>query len=211
MDKFTFVCTDGSEIKLRVASHAMMHGIDARVEREFKEADRQVNPPQYVAELVGGTEEHHDHDEKSIEGAPQEEQDRWQDYLDTCVEIETEAGKRRNLFIYREGLTLDEDEAQGGDWIVTYERYCDPVPTDPDERLLLYVETAVLKTPADQMGAVGKIMALMVDGVPEELTDIAQDMFRHSLEQQAAFDGLQAELGQEPGSVVDSAPSGNGE
>lgn len=212
-NKLSYTCTDGTVVKLRVASHSMFLQIDSAVEKQFERDGRQVKPPQYAAETAGGKVEYHDHDEKSIEDATPEEKEQWQEYLDTRAEIEIEAKSRSGLFIFREGL--DEsygDEAQADGWIKQYEKWLGPVPDDPDDRFMAYVETVLIKTPADQVEVMGRILTLMMDGIPEDLTSAMRAMFRDSLAGYAASVGLLPGLGGQVTRVVDdSEKTGDGE
>lgn len=210
-DKLSYTCTDETTVKFRVASHSMFMRIDNAVEQQFRRDGKQVDPPQYTITMAGGGEEEHDHDEKSIEDAPPEEQEQWGNYLDTCAEIETEAKNRSGLFIFREGLECDEETAQSGDWIAEYEKWLGPVPEDPDERFIIYVETVLLKTPGDQVEAMGHILALMMDGVPEDVVGAAREMFRDSLAGYATSVGLQPAMGKVTRVMENSETAGDGE
>lgn len=211
-DRLSYTCTDGMVVKLRVASHTMYFAINATVEREFRERGRQVDVPKYTIILAGGGEETHDHDEKSIEDASTEEQEQWQDHLDTQAEIELEVQNRNGLFLFQEGLDdIYEKNAERDDWVKRYERWCGPVPEKADDRFITYIETQVIKTPNDQIEVMSLILGLMLDGVPEDLVGIAREMFRDSLAGYTTSVELQPAMGEVAGIVDDSEAAGDGE
>ena len=135
MSKSIYIATDGREVHLRPVSHILLQRLDIIVEKEFREAGRQVDPPQYRAELAGGGEEFHDHDEKSIEGAPNDEKEAWENYLTTQAELGDETSSRRGLFMFRKGIRFEETDYSDDDWAEEQKLWGFDVPDDPDKRL----------------------------------------------------------------------------
>lgn len=178
MDRDVLVTTEGREVKLRPPSHILFQQMASVVEKQFRDAGEQVDVPQYKAELAGGEVEYHDHDEESIKTASDEEKSAWDAHGDAVTRMNAEISTRQGVFLLREGLVIDQKEYKSGAWIKEQEMYGFEIPEDDFDRFMHYVETVLLKTPADQMNAVIKIQALMVDGVPDNLIEGAEEFFR---------------------------------
>lgn len=206
MNKRTiYTTTDGKEIHIRPVSHVLLERIAIVVEKEFRDKKEPIDPPQYTAVLAGGAEEHHDHDEESIRDAPQDEQDAWDEHLKANERLAAESSRRRGLFIFREGIDMQKTGADyaGGDWAERQARWGFDVPEDDDDRFMYYIETELLKTPSDQLGVISHIMALTMDGVPEDLVGAAQQFFRDQMGWYEATKSVPAPVDEAENRVLD--------
>lgn len=174
----TLVTTDGREIRLRPPSHVLFQKIAVVVEKEYRKRGECIDIPQYEAKLAGGESEFHDHDEESIKTATDEEKEQWELYHETMDRMAADISSRQGVFLLREGLVVDNDDLENGDWIAEQQLYGFEIPEDKFDRFTHYVETVLLKTPKDQMDAIIKIQTLMADGVPDDMIESAESFFR---------------------------------
>lgn len=196
------ITTAGREVGLQPVSHVLLQQIPHVVEREFRERGELVSPPEYEVDVAGGGKETHtlnettieyplelalketDGDEEAAKKLAEErtEENRvvWQAHKEAVARMEEETAERNVAFMLEDGLAWEGEVPDT--WIAKQTRRGFILPDDEDELRLFYVLRALLITPADQVGAMTKIMALSAEGVDNDLIRGAEDFFRAQLE-----------------------------
>lgn len=201
-----YTTTEGKEITLLPVSYMRLQSITSQVERQFRERGEQVDLPCYTAQIVGGGEVEHEHDEESIKTASPEEKAAWDAYHDCQARMGKEAIDRRNHYLFQKGIAIDMKDALEGDWIKEAEYFgFDPPSEDPKERVMEYIESELLKTPEDQVEVTTRIVRLSMAGVPQDALDAATDMFRSLLEGGVPSQEPEMDLDETEG-VLESGP-----
>ena len=175
----TFTTTEGRELKLGVVSPLALQQIRIGLRKEFERNGKLATCPTYQTTTAGGDVEVANYDDESIKGAPQEDVDKYQAWQAYRTTFSAEENIRIANYMLTEGLPGVENPTP--EWIARQRKYGIEVPDDPEEQKMLYLQLAVLKTPADTSGVLGELMALSMDGRPQAEIDAVQALFRRQV------------------------------
>lgn len=189
-----FETTAGTKIQIQPISLLDLQLAQDAVETEFKAAGKQIEPPTYEVEVLGGDKEYHSHTEKTIESGTDKEKELWAKYLQDKAELEG-AKEDKSWLVLLDGIVIDLPEDDK--WIRRRKKiFNEDVPEDEDERLLYYINKILLKTPADQTGLYWAIIELSMTGAKEEAISAMKQLFFRSvgISQRAGVEAIEALL-----------------
>ncbi len=173
----------GAKVHLLPVSRRLLYEVVASCQRAAEARGDPMEPPTYTAQTLGGGEETHPHDAKSIEDASTSEEERaaWQKYQAAQRRLLAEIDEMTTRVMLLEGLDVQQvPEA----WQARMRKYGVALPDNPDELKLLYFSTELLRVPADMKEAMIKLTLLSMAGEPEDRIRAAEAAFRGALRQQ---------------------------
>lgn len=176
----TFTTTDERELRLGVVSQLALQAIRQAVRSEYRQAGKRLDCPTYTMTTAAGDIETAKYDDESIKDATPEEKQAYQEYQDNTAALAMDENVRITNYVLLEGLPDVEDPTEA--WVNRCKLFGIPVPDEPLERRMLYIQTAVLKTPADITQCVFELMKLSMDGRPQAEIDNLTELFRHKVE-----------------------------
>jgi hypothetical protein len=153
------------------------------VEAEYRADGKRLDNPTYTITTADGHDEKHAIDATMLDTLTSEQRAEWDAYKRDSADFEAEATRRIGNAMLLLGLDLGEPPAE---WLEQMQWIGLPVPEDPKERKLMYIETAVLLTPSDQMGVMSKIVTVSAQGVPEEEIRAIEATFRSAFQRSLA-------------------------
>jgi hypothetical protein len=159
---------------------------------EYRENGEIVDCPQYVVKYAGGTQQLFDHDATSILQAPpetppedierviEEQKATWAKYQDASTRLANENQTELTNLIYTESLANIQLPADNA-WEVRLIKKHIKIPTDPEEKRLLYINTVVLKYRSDQIDFCATVTAVSMGATREAEIDIVKKSFLDSI------------------------------
>lgn len=196
----TITTTSGDIIRLKPASSQTLLLIKSNIEKSFRDRNEPIDPPTYEIETAGGGKETHEHDETTI--TTEEEKAAWEKYIDASNRMRAELSIKQTKYALLTGIDIeypDDDE-----WKQLQEWFGIEIPEDKNERKLHYINTEVLRTPADIKNAVSTILRITWDGVDPALIEAAEESFRNRVSSITSKAGDSAEGTQSQTRSVDS-------
>lgn len=163
----TFPLSSGIEVKLNVIDYVAISDIVDSVEIPEK--------PTYTTRTVSGREEKFPLDDEVVEQSP-EYAEVWKEWKINYSNALREQSKRSARAIFLDGTTPPEDWYDAK-WERRMKLIGYKLPTDPDERWLLYLETGIGKEEAAEL----VIAVMRLTTLPEEVIQAAEGTFRDSL------------------------------
>jgi hypothetical protein len=132
--------------------------------------------PTYTVTTATGDTETHQHDETSLTSP--EDKIAWQDYKDKFKAAEAELTTRILKCVLIEAVEVEITDLEG--WSKRQKLMGMPVSEDPEERMLHYKETQVIRSPED----ISEVMriAMELTGVSEEAIKAAKTSFQGGVE-----------------------------
>jgi len=187
----TILTTDGREVEVLPVAQVAIEKTRLAVLREFEERGAQLAIPTYFVKTVAGETQEFPHDEKTIKDAPADDVAKWEAYHKTQAELERATNERTTKFMLYRGVKIDQAEMQKALQEQTF--FGILAPESPIEKALHYIQTEVLKTPADIMTAVQGIMMLSMSGVSEDTIRAVEESFRRAMEKtkRATTEGIE--------------------
>lgn len=193
MNKFIFTTSAGREIHFIPPSATVIELSEAGIREEYRKRGEPVDVPTYTVELGGSTPEKpitqtFEYDAKYAE-KDEETQAKWKAHLDCITRLEKEIGNMRtNICLEALEITLPEDTT----WMVKQKKKFITIPEDPDELLMHYIKTEVLRTMDDIYSCMSVVLTSAYSGsVDEEAVEAASKTFRRKL-QEATVEATQA-------------------
>lgn len=208
----TFTTTEGLTVGIKPVSQVLINLIAARVEKEWRARGEPIDPPTYTTTTAAGTEEVLEWTKEMLDAMDAETRAEWDRHVRAVQRMNAEVRTEQARVWVLQGVVLPEGVGPENDpaWARMMKAVRVEVPEDETERLLLYYDTAVFKTPADMMGVTQAVMMISADGVAQEELDAIENLFRRAISGKAA-EGTGAA---DEGAVVDEPAvpgSGNGE
>ena len=181
----------GLKVGIKPVSRVYLQQIARKIQREFEQAGKMLEPPTYKVITAGGGVETYPHDETSIADAPEEDKALWAAYQANRAEADNRVGVESTKFQVLKGLIIDEVPKA---WVKEQQELGFDVPKDAKDLLWAYIEREVIVTPEDVFTALTAITALSMRGsVSEEAIKAAADTFRREVAKQAPGDAAPAE------------------
>lgn len=179
-----FTTTEGIAVKIKPVSQVLINLVGARVEREWRERGEPIDPPTYETQTVAGTKEVLVWTAEMVESMDAETRQAWDKHQSALQGMKAETRMEQGRVWLLQGVLLPEGIGPEHDpaWAQMVKFLKLDVPEDATERMLLYYDTALFKTPADVMGVTRAIMTLSADGVSQEELDSIEDLFRRAME-----------------------------
>ncbi len=173
-----FVTSTGKVIHLRPVANELFTDAQATVEREFKDAEKPVEPPEYILTFAGGNTDTRFHDDVSIKTATDEEKEAWEAHQECLEELKTEQNERTIVIAIIEGV-LDEPTDE---WLARMAYYQIKLPKDPYDLKVRYVTRELLRTPEDMASFSAAVMLLSAGmEVDQVAIEAAMESFRDSV------------------------------
>jgi len=176
----SILTTDGREVELLPVAQASIEQVRLAVLREFEKRGAQLAIPTYFVRTGGGDPQEFPHREETIKEAPQDDVAKWEAYHKTQVELERATNERATKFMLYRGVKVDEIAMQKA--LQEQAFFGILAPESPIDKALHYIQTEILKTPADILAAVQGIMMLSMSGVSEDTMRAVEESFRRALE-----------------------------
>jgi hypothetical protein len=176
----TFTTTDGRELRLGVVSPMAMQQIRLGLLKEFGKAGKVMKCPTYQMTTAGGDVETADYDDTCIADAPESDRAAYAIYKQNTAEFGAEENNRIGNYMLLYGLP--DVGVPPADWIATQRKFGIEIPEDADELRSLYIQLALLKTPADVSGIIAELILLSMDGRPQAEIEAVRNMFRGQME-----------------------------
>lgn len=170
---------DGTKVYIQAISLLELQKVEEGITAEYKAKGEPIDPPTYEVTTAGGGKIKLPMNETNleVEGNPQESAKRqldWQMHQDALARMKNEIGSISTEIIM-EGVLCDPPSEE---WIAKKRKRHIIIPEDPDERLLYYKMTEILRTPGDIVKAQSEIMLLSSSGaVKREDIEAAGAMF----------------------------------
>jgi hypothetical protein len=133
--------------------------------------------PTYTIVTAAGDEEIHDHDETTLQ--TEEDKKAWEDYQNAMKVLEGELSNRMLTCVLVDGVDID-DEIDLKRWEKRQSLMGISVPEDPDEKLLQYKKSMVIRSSDDIVNLISAVLA--ITGIGREALDKARDSFQDKLE-----------------------------
>ena len=176
----TITTIDGKSVELFPVAQASIEQVRLGVLREFEKRGAQLTIPTYLVKTVAGDTQEFPHDEKTILEAPQADVEKWQAYHKTQGELERATNERATKFMLYRGVKIDQAEMEKA--LQEQAFFGIAIPESLVEKTLHYIQTELLKTPADILAAVQGIMLLSMSGVSEDTLRAVEESFRRAME-----------------------------
>lgn len=181
-----FFREDGQKVYIQSISMVELEKSEEGIRKEFLERGEPIEPPTYTVKTVGKGSVELPMDETNLEVEGDEEETKkrkeaWFKHVQALARMKIETGQIANEIIL-EGVLVPEGEPSE-EWIRKRRRRHIEIPEDPDELLMLYKMTEILKTPHDLLEAEKHIMILSSSGSlkPEDLA-AAEESFQSALQ-----------------------------
>jgi len=173
------VTVAGRSVQLRPVSNRTIAEIQVSVRRKALHRGDPLTPPKYVTVTVAGEKQEFEHDATTLE--TDEDKEKWAAYRQAVENLETETTEATTRYMLSEGVAVDEIPE---DWLERREWLGLETPEHRMDRKLLYIETELLTTPADQIRALQAILHLSAKGSQEMEARLEEldDLFRRALE-----------------------------
>lgn len=183
MNKHVFTTSAGLEVSFVPPSAYQIEMSQQAIIDEFRARGEPFEPPTYEVPVADGTvTQTFEHSETSL--VTDEDRAKWAAYKAGLEHLNKVTGETRLEFCLEAivGIKLPEDES----WIKRQQRKHIVVPDDPEERLLHYKKTEILRTTDDIEKAVSLIVVSAYAGsvTPEEEA-AAANLFRNRLQKAA--------------------------
>jgi len=171
-----FVNSAGLSFHIQGISPFALETIPKQLEEEWTAAGKKLpKRPTYITKTVGGNEEVHEHDEKSLE--TKEEKKAWAEYLVDQAAFDHELQERMLTNILLDGVAAPEIDPK---WVERQKFMGRRVPTNEFELEIFWKKTQVIRSTEDAQGLMTSVLALT--GVSEEAIRVAEDSFRSTVE-----------------------------
>jgi hypothetical protein len=213
-----FTAMDGQEIPFKPFSWLAYENALEGLRQEYRDRGEQIDRPQYVVQYESGSQQTFDHDEISItqvsastlpedkERVIAEQQAQWAAWQETTKKFDLEGNDLLWDFVRNDSLTdlkLPADSA----WEDKQRRRKAKIPEDPEEKLMYYLNTELLKSTADRLEFLETIVLVSRGMVEEAHLETAKRLFRNqiwsdSLEQLEEWDSAGKTEDSETGELV---------
>lgn len=188
MDKIEsfIITTDGRKVELQPVSQRFIQKVVAQVRKEFEARGEPLTPPGYWAiepDEKGEGGEWIAWDKASVEkDGTEEEKKAFTAHEDAVTRLETAQQARSTEVMLLKGIKNEQDRKPSPEWVREQEEWGIELPQEPKELSLEYIQTEVLKTPSDLIGAISRITGLSADGAfdPEDLAAM-ESSFRRAM------------------------------
>jgi hypothetical protein len=179
-----FTTTEGLTVGIKPVSQVLINLVGARVEKEWRARGEPVDAPTYTTTTAAGTEEVLAWTKEMLEAMDAATRAEWDRHVKTVDGMNREIRTEQARVWVLQGVVLPEGVGPEGDpaWARMMKAVKVEVPEDETERLLLYYDTAIFKTPADMMGVTQAVMMISADGVAQEELDAIENLFRRAME-----------------------------
>ena len=137
--------------------------------------------PTYTVKLPNGEAETHQHTAESINdvNTPQVEKDAWDTYQTQLELCNAETQEKVLSYVFYKGIVCDVSD----EWLSEQEWLGIELPNNPGDLKVLYIETELLKTPAEIQQAFLDILKLSAKGVDNSAIQAAEATFSSSLQE----------------------------
>lgn len=179
-----FTTTEGLTVGIKPVSQVLINLVGARVEKEWRARGEPVDPPTYTTTTAAGTEEVLAWTKEMLEAMDAATRAEWDRHVKTVDGMNREIRTEQARVWVLQGVVLPEGVGPESDpaWARMMKAVKVEVPEDETERLLLYYDTAIFKTPADMMGVTQAVMMISADGVAQEELDAIEGLFQRAME-----------------------------
>ena len=177
--KLIYRTLTGREIEYEPVSPIVLELSEQGAKKEFIERGEPLDPPTYTVELAGGGTQTFPHDLTTL--TTDEDKATWAKYLDAKERLETEQARLRKLIILEclKDIILPEDNT----WEVKQKARKVDVPQEPDEKLVHYIQTEILKSSADFRCLTDAILrAGYLGAVGEDVIEASSSLFQDRIQ-----------------------------
>lgn len=188
-DKLVFYTAAGLEVEFEPISPILLEESEQGLIAEYRQRGEPLDKPTYTVETVGGGSQIFEHDETTL--TTDELKAAWALYKDANDRLQAEQAQLR-LEIVMSAIKVELPE--DGEWEKRYRRWHVTVPSDADEKRLFYIAREILKTPADLVEAMTRVITTSMKGtVSEEAIEAASASFRNYIQEAVSEAGLDVE------------------
>ncbi len=178
-----FVLPDGRIIKLRAVSTARLRAAESKARKILEARGLSFEPPTYtpvgVNPAPGVVVEPVVYDDKTIQEAPEDIQEKYRQYQSNLRQAQQLAvGQMLSTLILRG----TEYEMPTNGWEADQVEDGMEVPQPPDEKYVHYMLTEVLIPPSVAEACAVAVMRLSLEGVDPEVMEAFESSFRHPLQ-----------------------------
>lgn len=175
MERNFFTNTAGKKFPIVGLSPMEIERINVATREKFVKAGKRLTAPTYTASTVDGTVQTFEHNANTVE--TEEDKQALAEYQAVQLELQTETNTKLSRAAM---ICVDVDPMVYPRWVGRMKLMEVPIPADEFERMLLFVETEVLKSVEDIAGLI--VAALYSGGAVDEAgVDAAEAAFRGSL------------------------------
>jgi len=178
--KLVYRTLTGREIEYEPVSPIVLEMAEAGVKREFVARGEPIDPPTYTVSLAGGGTQSFPHDPTTL--TTDEDKATWAKYQDAKQRLEDEQGKIRTNIVLDclVGIALPDDDS----WEKRQKARKVDVPQEPDEKLIHYIKTEILKSSADFRCLTDAILqAGYLGSVSEDVIEASSTLFQNRIQE----------------------------
>ena len=196
-----FTTQGGMKLVLHPIPRIRIDQLRLAVRKEYKDRGEPIDPPTYSYTVLGGDQETAILDDMSAEDPTNPEQTAKNkrlllEHRAAMARMDSEARDRVTSAMLALGVVLDPADIPQ-EWDDDQKWLGVEVPTDPRDKKVQYLITAVLSDP-DMVRLILELQTLSLSGmVDDSLIEAARESFRRALQEQgrAAFRDIEAQVG----------------
>jgi hypothetical protein len=155
----------------------VLHGLPPLAIPKLAEGIKFPTKPTYTITTATGDIETHEHDATSL--SSDEDKKAWAEYISKDAMADAELSSKMLTYVLVEGIVIDEIPNLDR-WLKRQKLVGIEVPEDTEERILLYKQTAVIRSTDDIQNIMQTVMNLT--GVSEEAIAMARSSFPDIME-----------------------------